>query len=242
MMRRRLYVALDLPSAAEARAIVRTLGDLPVGFKAGLQLIHAEGPHLLGELAERAPLVVDAKLHDIPATVERACLALGRLGAEAVTLHALGGREMVRRGVDALARAAAAVGLRPSVALAVTILTSHDEAAMRDELGLMGAPAAAVARLGRLAVAAGAAGVVCAPTEAAAVRAALGPTAVVLTPGVRPAPVAGDDQRRVAGPGEAIAAGASAIVVGRPILAAPDPRAAALAILAAIDRAEVGAP
>ena len=233
----RLFVALDVPDAAQARAIVRALAGLPIGFKVGLQLLHAEGPSLVRALREKAPLFVDAKLHDIPQTVERAAQAIGRLGPAYVTLHALGGRQMLARGAAALAESAASVGFAPPRTLAVTILTSHDEHTVRDELGLPEHPEHAAVRLARLAVEAGAAGVVCAPHEAAAVRLALGPTPAIVTPGVRMGSVAADDQRRVATPAAAIRAGATAIVVGRPITAAPDPRAAATAVLADMDRA-----
>jgi orotidine-5'-phosphate decarboxylase len=229
-----LYVALDVASAAEARALARALRGLPVGLKIGLELVYGAGPALVRELSAQAPVMLDAKLHDIPQTVERAARAIGRLGASLVTVHALSGREVLERAVAAAAGASRAAGFPPARVLAVTLLTSHDEAVVRDELGLGEGLSAAVVRLSRTAAAAGCAGVVCAPSEAQVVRAALGPAALVVTPGIRPvaAAVRADDQRRVATAAAAIAAGASMLVVGRPITAAPDPRRAAAAILA----------
>jgi orotidine-5'-phosphate decarboxylase len=228
----RLYIALDVATAGEARALARRLAGLPVGLKLGLEVVQACGPALVRELARRAPLFLDLKLHDIPNTVEGAARAVGRLGPVLVTAHALGGAEMLRRAAVALEASTRAAGFAPAGILAVTILTSHDDAAVRDELGLADGGAAASLRLARLALAAGSRGVVCAPTEAAAVRSAVGPDALVVTPGIRPAGrVRGDDQQRVATPAAAIRAGASALVVGRPVTAAPDPRAAARAIL-----------
>lgn len=235
-----LFIALDVPSAARARAIARALAGLPVGLKIGLELLHAEGPALVRELRAGAPLFVDAKLHDIPQTVAAAAAALGRLGPTFVTFHALGGRDMLSRGVDALDRAARHAGFAPPAALAVTILTSHDEHTVRDEMGLAEEPARAAVRLARLAVEAGVQGVVCAPGDAAAVRLTIGPHAPIVTPGVRTGRILGDDQRRVATPAEAIRAGATALVVGRPVTGASDPRAMALAILADIERARGG--
>ena len=229
-----LYVALDVATAAEARALARALRGLPVGLKVGLELVHGAGPALVRELAAQAPVLLDAKLHDIPQTVERASRAIGRLGAGLVTAHALGGREMLLRAGRALAAASRAAGFPPAGILAVSLLTSHDEALVRDELGLSDALPLAVERLSRLASGAGCAGVVCAPPEAAAVRAVLAPGSLVVTPGIRPAAVGGDDQRRTATPAEAIRAGASTLVVGRPITAAPDPRRAAMAVLAEV--------
>lgn len=236
-----LFVALDVASAAEARALARALRGLPVGLKLGLELMYGAGPAVVRELSAQAPVFLDAKLHDIPQTVERAARAIGRLGPRLVTAHALGGREMLTRAVTALTDASRAAGFPPAGILAVTVLTSHDDAVVRDELGLAEGPAAAVVRLGRAATAAGCAGVVCAPSETGALRSALGPSPLVVTPGIRPRAVAADDQRRVANPGQAIRAGATALVVGRPITAAPDPRATAQAILAEIAAARAPA-
>lgn len=236
-----VYVALDVPDAAQARALARALRGLPVGLKIGLELVYGAGPGLVRELCAQAPVLLDAKLHDIPQTVERAARAIGRLGAPLVTAHALGGRAMLARAAAALAEASGSAGYVPARLLAVTVLTSHDEAAVRAELGLSEGLASAVVRLARMASEAGCAGVVCAPAEAAAVRTALGPDAAVVTPGIRPAAVAGDDQRRVATPRGAIAQGASVLVVGRPITQAPDPRAAALAVLDEISSAAAAA-
>lgn len=234
-----VWCALDVPDARRARALARTLSGLPVGLKVGLELVYATGPAFVRELAADRPVLLDAKLHDIPQTVARAAVAIARLGATAVTAHALGGGEMLARARTSLAAAAAEAGLRPPLLLAVTILTSHSEEDLA-RLGWDRAPADAAVHLARLAVEAGADGVVCAPTEVAAVRAAVGAGPLLVTPGVRPAAVAGDDQRRTATPAAAIAAGADSLVVGRPVTAAPDPRAAAQAVLAAARAAAGG--
>lgn len=233
-----LFVALDVADAGEARALARRLAGLGVGLKLGLEALYACGPSLVRELGVRTPLLLDAKLHDIPQTVERAAAALGRLGPALVTAHALGGAAMLRRAQAALAEASGRAGFAPAGVLGVTILTSHDDAEVRDELGLLEGSRAASVRLARLAIGAGCRGVVCAPTDAAPIRAAIGPEPLIVTPGIRPAgAVSGDDQRRVATPAAAIGAGASAIVVGRPITGATDPRRATRAILEAIEAA-----
>jgi len=237
----RMYVALDVSRLGDAVAMARAVALPGVGLKVGLELIWAHGPAAVRTLSAYAPVLVDAKLHDIPQTVERACLQIGALGASAVTLHALGGVQMLARGIAALGRGAAAAGLAAPAALAVTVLTSHDEASVRDEVGLADTAAAATVRLAALAVGAGAAGVVCSPLEAGAVRARIGPAPAIVTPGVRPGAIAGDDQRRVATPAAAVAAGASAVVVGRPVTGAPDPRAAADAILRDLRPVRAGA-
>jgi orotidine-5'-phosphate decarboxylase len=169
------------------------------------------------------PVFLDLKLHDIPATVEGAARSAAATGAALLTVHAAGGPEMVR---------AAVRGAGPGVrVLAVTVLTSLDAAAF-EEIGLAGPPEAAVVRLARLAVGAGAGGLVCSPQEVAAVRAAVGPGPLLVVPGVRPAGAALGDQARVATPAQAVGAGADVIVVGRPLRDAPDPVAAARAIAA----------
>jgi orotidine-5'-phosphate decarboxylase len=168
---------------------------------------------------------LDLKLHDIPATVEGAARSAAATGAALLTVHASGGADMV---------AAAVRGAGPGTrVLAVTVLTSLDAAAL-EAIGLAGPPDAAVVRLARLAVAAGAGGLVCSPHEVAQVRAAVGPGPLLVVPGVRPAGAAKGDQARVATPEDAVRAGADVIVIGRPLRDAPDPVAAARAIAATI--------
>ena len=167
---------------------------------------------------------LDLKLHDIPATVRGAALAVAPLAPAYLTVHAAGGRDMVAAAVDALP------GTRIT---AVTVLTSLDEAALA-EIGFQGPAGAAAVRLARLAVDAGARAIVCSPHEVAAIRAAVPADITLITPGVRPAGSAVDDQRRVATPEQALADGADLLVIGRPITGAADPRSAAQAIAASL--------
>jgi orotidine-5'-phosphate decarboxylase len=222
-----LIVALDVPSATEAAALVRRIGDAVSFYKVGLELFVADGPDTLAMLADRGKRVfLDLKLHDIPRTVERAVASASRFGAELLTLHAAGGRAMV----EAAARAAAEAGGRTRL-LAVTVLTSLDDRDLAD-IGVQRTAADQVDALGRLAVDAGAHGLVCSPQEVGRLRRALGAAPYLVTPGVRPAGGDLGDQKRVATPAQATRDGASALVVGRPIVEAPDPRATALAIAA----------
>ncbi|MDB4946665.1 MAG: Orotidine 5-phosphate decarboxylase [Labilithrix sp.] len=224
--------ALDYPTAHEAREGAARVAPAIGMIKIGLELFVAEGPSIVALGQELAlPVFLDLKLHDIPETVERAVGRATSLGARLVTVHASGGRAMLRR---AVARAAADGG---ALAIcAVTILTSLDEADLAD-VGLTGPPAAAAVRLARLAWDEGVRWFVCSPAEVRAVRAALGPEATIVTPGVRPRPTgAADDQKRVATPEQAIADGASWVVVGRPIRDAADPLAAARSIGAALSK------
>lgn len=228
---RRIVVALDVPHLDQAMELARRLRDVAGMFKVGLELFSAAGPRAVEELrALGAPVFLDLKFHDIPATVAGAVRSVGRLGASLLTVHASGGSEMLR----AAAEAAAALP-DPPVILGVTVLTSLESADL-DAVGLSGPPEAAVARLALLACAAGAGGLVCSPREVAALRAALGPTPLLVVPGVRPAGGELLDQKRVSTPAETVAAGADLLVVGRPITRAVDPAAAARAIAAEISK------
>ena len=221
-----LIVALDVPSAAEARAVVDALGDAVTFYKVGLELFIADGEATLAMLRERGKDVfLDLKLHDIPRTVARAVTSASRLGARLLTIHACGARAMI-----AEAAAAAASSAAPPKILAVTVLTSLDEADLAS-VGVGRSAAEQVDALGRMAIEAGADGLVCSPREVGRLRAALGPKPYLVTPGIRPAGGDLGDQKRVATPAAAVRDGASAIVVGRPIVQAPDPRAAAEAII-----------
>jgi orotidine-5'-phosphate decarboxylase len=224
--RERICAALDFPSweAAEpfARAVAPEVGML----KVGLELFAAAGPEVVRRAAVLGrPVFLDLKLHDIPNTVEGASRSAAASGASLLTVHAAGGEEMVRAAVHG-------AGGRLRV-LAVTVLTSLDAVALA-RVGLAGTPAEAVVRLARLAVAAGAGGVVCSPHEVAAVRAAVGPGPLLVVPGVRPPGAAKGDQARVATPAEAVRAGADVVVVGRPLREGGDPAAAARAIAATL--------
>jgi orotidine-5'-phosphate decarboxylase len=223
-----LIVALDLSSTAEVEETVERLGDAVGFYKIGLELFSAEGPEVVRAVKRRGKKVfLDLKLHDIPRTVERAVLAAAALGVDLMTIHAAGGRAMIRAAADAAARCGAGA---PKI-LAVTVLTSLDQSDL-DDLGVARAPAQQVEALGALALANGADGIVCSPVEAARMRAVLGAGALLCTPGVRPAGTDAGDQKRIATPAAAVADGSTHLVVGRPILQAADPRAAALAIAA----------
>ena len=224
-----LIVALDVNSRAEAEAKVRLLGDAVNFYKIGLELFTAEGPDVVKAVkAFGKKVFLDLKFHDIPRTVERAVTSGGRLGVDLMTIHSVGGRAMIRAAADA----AAAFGADGPKILAVTVLTSLDASDLSDIGVTNRAPAEQVQAMGRLACANGAAGIVCSPKEVRAMREILGATALLVTPGVRPAGAAVGDQKRVATPGEAVRDGSTHLVVGRPILAADDPVAAARAIAA----------
>jgi orotidine-5'-phosphate decarboxylase len=221
----RLIVALDVPAAAQAEALVERLSGRVGMFKVGSQLFTAAGPEFVRRLVARGERVfLDLKFHDIPNTVAHAVEAAVQLGVSLVDVHALGGRAAI----EAATRAALN---SPAHVLAITILTSHDQGTL-GELGLAGPVPDAVRRLAHLAYEAGADGVVASPQEVALIREVCGPGFVVVTPGIRPAGAALGDQSRVATPAAAVAAGADFIVVGRPITAADDPAAAADAIVA----------
>ena len=222
----RILVALDVPSADEALSLADRLRDTVAGFKIGKQLFTSEGPAIVRTLAARGDRVfLDLKYHDIPNTVAGAVAAAARTGAWMINVHAAGGRRMME--AAAKATGGTPVRERPLI-VAVTVLTSLD-APQLAETGVSGGVLDQVGRLARLAQSAGLDGVVASPLEIAAIREACGPDFLIVTPGIRfsDAGPAGDDQARTMGPAEAIAAGASYLVVGRPITAAPNPRAAA---------------
>jgi orotidine-5'-phosphate decarboxylase len=223
----RLIVALDLPNATAARKVVDQLGEMVVFYKVGLQLFVAEGPALVRELAASGKQIfLDLKLHDIPNTVASAVRSLGDLNIRMLTVHAMGSGKMLHAAAEAAARLPAT-----PIVLAVTVLTSMDEADLR-EIQIQVPVQQEVLHLASLAQAAGCGGIVASPHEAAIVRAAMGPTMAIVTPGVRPTGSAPGDQARLATPLQAISSGASHIVVGRPITEALNPARAAEAILA----------
>jgi len=225
----RIIPALDTGDVDRAEDLARLLAGRCGLVKLGLELFCAAGPEAVRRVARHAPVFLDLKLHDIPNTVAGALRSLLPLRPAMVTLHAGGGPAMI-----AAARAAAELaGAGRPLLLAVTVLTSMDEAALA-ATGVAGSIAGHVLRLARMALAAGADGLVCSAREAALLRRELGPGPVLVVPGVRPPGSAPGDQARVATPAEAVAAGADWIVLGRPIIAAPDPAAAAAAIAAAL--------
>jgi orotidine-5'-phosphate decarboxylase len=224
--REKLIVALDVSTAAAAQKIVAAVGDSALTYKVGMQLYTAEGPQVVRDLvASGRSVFLDLKYHDIPTTVAAAVHEAGRLGVSMLTVHAAGGGKMLHAAVDA-ARAVSPVLL----VLGVTVLTSLEENDL-EKIGFQGSVREEVLRLSALALNNGCKGIVTSAREATAVRAELGQNFAIVTPGVRPAGSAHGDQARVATPAEAIAAGASHIVVGRPITEAADPAAAARAIL-----------
>ena len=214
----RICAALDVgdPGAAE-RLASRLLGHVGL-FKVGLELFVAHGRAAV-EAVRRfgQPIFLDLKLHDIPQTVEGAARGAASLAVDYVTVHASGGAEMIRAARRALPR---------TKLLAVTALTSLGP----DDLDAVGLSRDAVPRLAKLAMGAGADGIVCSPQEVAALRAALGPGPLLVVPGIRPAGAGSGDQRRTGTPAEAVRAGANILVIGRPLRDAPDPAAAADAI------------
>jgi orotidine-5'-phosphate decarboxylase len=227
--RQRLIVALDVSSAAAAQKIVAAVGDSASCYKVGMQLYTAEGPRIVRDLVTSGRRVfLDLKYHDIPNTVAAAVREAAGLGVSMLTVHASGGGKMLRAATEAARNSNAAL-----MVLAVTVLTSLDDNDL-DKLGVHGRVKDQVLRLAALALADGCHGVVASAQEASELRSELEGDFAIVTPGIRPAGMDPGDQARVVTPAEAIAAGASHIVVGRPITAATDPAAEARAILGQI--------
>jgi orotidine-5'-phosphate decarboxylase len=221
----KLIVALDFPDAHQALSLVDRLEGQCRWFKVGLELYLTAGNSIAETLKRRGfSVFLDLKLHDIPNTVAGAVHSVSSLGADMLTVHAGGGPAML----SAAAEAAASQPSAPRL-LAVTVLTSMDQTQL-SAVGVEAAPAAQALRLAKIAHAASIHGLVCSPEEASQMRREL-PSSTLVTPGIRPAGAAIGDQKRIATPATALAAGADYLVVGRPITQAPDPSAAALAIL-----------
>lgn len=233
----RIFVALDVPGRAQALALVDLLAPAGCGFKVGLELLAAAGPDLIEELAARRLRVfVDVKLHDIPNTVRGAARALAARGASLLTVHIAGGREMIAAAL-AGAREGTAPGREPPRVIGVTVLTSLAGTMLSRAAGVERGPADEAARRARAGRDWGLDGVVCSPLEVRSLRRLLGPEALLVTPGIRPAGAGAQDQRRVATAAEAVAAGADYLVVGRPVREHGDPRAALAALAAEVVRA-----
>jgi len=214
----KIIVALDYPQAAPALELARRLQPALCRLKVGKELFTAAGPQLVEQLQRLGfEIFLDLKFHDIPNTTAQACKSAAALGVWMVNVHALGGRRMLEAARAALAH----VERRPQL-IAVTILTSLAQDDLHD-IGIESTPAQMVSRLARLTQACGLDGVVCSAQEAATLRSQCGADFRLVTPGIRPAQAAADDQARIMTPSAALAAGASYLVIGRPITQAPDP-------------------
>ena len=223
--RDRLIVALDLADTAAAKAMVARIGDAVSFYKIGLELPYGGGLALARDLvAQGKQVFLDLKLHDIPHTVARATEQVAQIGATFLTVHAF---------PQTMKAAVSALGASPMKLLAVTVMTSYDDSDLA-EAGYRLGVKDLVAQRARQAQSAGVHGLILSAEEVAAMRAALGPDMLLVTPGIRPAGAALADQKRVMTPAEAIRAGSDYLVVGRPVTQAPDPRAAAEAIVAEI--------
>ena len=228
----KLIVALDFPHAEEARKLVAALHGEAGMFKVGLEMIYADGLPFVRTLVESGCRVfLDAKLLDIPNTVERAAASAAALGASLLTVH---GHD--RKTLDAAVRGRGTSAMK---LLSVTVMTSIDAGDLAEQ-GIAEPPAELVVRRAQLAQQAGFDGVIASALEAAAIRTATGSDFLIVTPGIRPRGAAANDQRRILTPADAIGAGADYLVIGRPITAAPDPRQAANAIIEEIEAALPG--
>jgi orotidine-5'-phosphate decarboxylase len=234
LKRNPIIVALDLPSPEAAAKLASELAPVVGAFKIGSELFTSAGPEIVRLLRKAGGSVfLDLKFHDIPNTVAKAVAAATRLDVQMLTLHAAGGTEMLKAAVKAGGEAAAAANVAAPLLLGVTVLTSMDNRAL-EEIGCEANPGRQVERLADLAVRAGLRGLVCSPLEIVALRQRLPAEVQLVTPGIRTGAEKADDQKRTLTPKEAIEAGADWLVIGRPIYAASNPRAAAEKILAEI--------
>ena len=224
-MKDKLIIALDVETPDKALELVRQLHDVAGMFKVGSQLFTSAGPQIVKDIiALNAKVFLDLKFHDIPHQVAGAARAAAELGVSLFTIHASGGTEMMRRAVDAVSKKG------ETKVLAITVLTSMD-ATILSEIGVTSSPGDSVLRLAKLAEGAGVDGVVASPQEIESIR-RTAPNLLIVTPGIRPSTSRSEDQKRIATPAAAIAAGASYLVVGRPITGAANPPEAAREIVA----------
>lgn len=231
MVNEKLIVALDVDGRDRALELAGKLAGHASFFKVGMELFYAAGPGIIKEITEPgARVFLDLKLYDIPNTVGRAARVLVRYGASIFNVHAAGGKDMMRAARDSASEEAQKLGLPMPMVVAVTVLTSVGQEVFSREMGMPGKIRDRVRAWALLARESGLDGVVCSPREIELVRDACGPGFKIITPGIRPAGAEMGDQRRVMTPAEAVRAGASYIVIGRPITSAPDPAAVAGAI------------
>jgi len=232
VIRDKLIIALDVPTLEQGKRLVDQLHPYAGTFKVGLELYTAEGPRVIDMIKHRgSKIFVDLKFHDIPNTVAGAVRALVRKGVDMCTVHAAGGRAMLKAAVEASREEAQRQGGTPPKILAVTVLTSWEEKSFREEMGIPRSLKEQAITWALMAQKAGTDGVVASPWEVEDIRGVCGPRFIIVTPGIRPRGAPLGDQCRVMTPGEALAAGADYLVVGRAITAAPDPGAAARDIL-----------
>jgi len=230
-VRNPIIVALDVPDASRALQLARSVAPHVGAFKVGKELFVSTGPDIVRNLrATGAAVFLDLKFHDIPNTVAKAVDAATRLDVQMLTIHCSGGAAMMRAAEESAQRTARDMGRPAPLVLGVTVLTSMDGAAL-SELGVEPDPGAQVRRLALLAASAGLRGLVCSPLELPMLRSLLSGDMHLVTPGIRSGSDPADDQKRTLSAREAVAAGASWLVIGRPICAAPDPAAAARQIL-----------
>ena len=233
-MRNPIIVALDVPDAAKAVKLAEQVAPAVGAFKIGGELFTSAGPEIVRQIrATGAPVFLDLKFHDIPNTVAKSVAAATRLGVQMLTVHCSGGAEMLRAAEASAQSTAQEMGVPAPLVLGVTVLTSSNAATL-SEIGCAPEVEGQVARLARLAVASGLRGLVCSPLEIKVLRQILPAEVQLVTPGIRTGTEKADDQKRTLSPQEALAAGASWLVIGRPIYAATEPRAAAEAIWASV--------
>ncbi len=230
-MRNPIIVALDVPTAEAAMKLVEQLAPVCGGFKVGSELYTSAGPDIVRRIRGLgAPVFLDLKFHDIPNTVAKAVSAAVQLDVQMLTVHASGGVEMLKAAEHVAQECASQLGHAPPLVLGVTVLTSLDTAAL-SQIGLDPNVSRQVGRLANLATQAGLRGLVCSPREVAEVRQLVPASTQLVIPGIRAQTAPADDQKRTLTAREALALGANWLVIGRPICAAADPRAAAEKIL-----------
>ena len=220
----RVIIALDVPTFDQATVLIDKLGDRAKSLKVGSQLFTSVGPDIIREIKRRGKkLFLDLKFHDIPNTVARASEVAAELGVDIFNVHVSGGLEMMRDAAQATKAKASELGIEKPIVLGVTVLTSIDETMFQSVLGSGNSLKDQIVHMAKLAQSAGLDGVVVSPQEIRLIREACGEDFVVLTPGVRPEWASSDDQKRTMTPVEAFKAGATYVVIGRPIYRAPEP-------------------